>query len=540
MSVKTINKYIAVLASVALSSCIKNDIPYPYIEGVIQSIEVYDMIGEAKINTQTREVELTVGEDAMLNDLKITKLIANSEAEIIPDTSACINYKQFPHFSFTSLNDLPGNANTAMNFTKPVTFLLKTYQDYYWTVSVTQEIDRYIEIEHQVGEAEFDPQTRNAIVYIESGQSLKDVQILGMNLEGKSAEIVPDPTTIHDFTRPQKFRIFKHDTYIGDWIVDVQPTETLAATGDADVWATKATLTGGVKSGETPVVQYKKVADSDWMEASDITMNSSTSFTVQLSGLTDGTDYEWRVVVNGTPTASATFQTEKIVEVPYLNFDTWTQDEKKKNWYLGSVPNNYDDPNAYWATGNEGVTSTLAGSHEAITEPVSGSEAYKGQAAKMHSLTGVTLVGAAAGNLFIGKYKTNMTKPSSSVEFGRPFTGARPTKLRGYYKYTPKPITNDGTLPGNLKMDQCHIYIKLWDAKGNMFGYGEFVGANEVSSYTEFEFDINYTDKKAKPAMITIVATSSRYGGEFQGSKVIGQVGQGSTLWIDEFELLYD
>ena len=43
----------------------------------------------------------------------------------------------------------------------------------------------------------------------------------------------------------------------------------------------------------------------------------------------------------------------------------------------------------------------------------------------------------------------------------------------------------------------------------------------------------------AKPATITIVATSSHYGGDFSGSAVVGQVGNGSTLWIDEFELSY-
>ena len=33
-----------------LVSCIKNDIPYPYIEGVIQAIEVKGFVGDAKID----------------------------------------------------------------------------------------------------------------------------------------------------------------------------------------------------------------------------------------------------------------------------------------------------------------------------------------------------------------------------------------------------------------------------------------------------------------------------------------------------------
>ena len=51
---------------------------------------------------------------------------------------------------------------------------------------------------------------------------------------------------------------------------------------------------------------------------------------------------------------------------------------------------------------------------DATTVPVEGSEAHSGKAAKMTTVDGVMLVGAAAGNLFIGTYKTNMTNPSTS------------------------------------------------------------------------------------------------------------------------------
>ena len=176
--------------------------------------------------------------------------------------------------------------------------------------------------------------------------------------------------------------------------------------------------------------------------------------------------------------------------------------------------------------------------------PVEGSEAYKGKAAKMFTYGNIALVGAAAGNLFIGKYKTNAMAPATSPSFGRPYDGARPTKLSGYYKYSPKPITYQGhggiSIPGNLTTDQCHIYMYLWDAAGAEIAYGEFVGSEEVTEYTRFELELVYKNTKAKPAEIAIVATSSKYGGEFDGMYVVGQVGDGSTLWVDEFELSYD
>ena len=208
------------------------------------------------------------------------------------------------------------------------------------------------------------------------------------------------------------------------------------------------------------------------------------------------------------------FTTEDFQEVPNLNFDTWTQ--SGKNWYA-----NADAADSYWASGNSGVTSFLAGSRDPITVRVEGDEAYRGYAAKMSTITGVTLVTSAAGNLFIGTYKTNMT-------------------LSGYYKYEPHE-TNEGSVPSaeELPMDECNIYIRLWDADDNEIGFGEFVGKEEVTTYTRFEIDVKYSDETAKPAKMTIVATSSRYGGDFSGSKVVGRVGAGSTLWVDEFELTY-
>lgn len=538
--IKAILPLSGLIALAGLNSCIQNDIPYPYVESVIQEIAVYDMKGEPKIDTQNKTVEITVGEDARLNTLKVTKLTATSDAEIIPDSAVCERFNQFPNFSFESSDALPANANTNIDFTNPVRITLRTYQDYIWTITVKQEIERTIEVEHQVGNAQLDIQNRKAIIYIEEGQSLKNVHIKTLNLEGTKAEVLPDPSTVTDFSRSRTFRYFKDDEYIGAWTVDVQIATVLASAGEANAWATKAYVSGEMKSGATPIIEYKETGTSEWINLNQeqVTQTSSTSFQACLTGLNSGTTYEWRVSVDGTATDPKSFTTETIVEIPNMNFDTWTQEGK--NWYANSVADNYDDPSAWWATGNEGITSSLAGGHEATTQPVSGAEAYKGKAAKMRSITGVILVGAAAGNLFIGTYKTNMGNPAASVSFGRPYSGARPTKLKGYYKYNPMPITNDGTVPGNLQSDECHIYLRLWDSSNKEIAYGEFSSQEQINTYQPFEFDIEYSDLETKPSKIAIVSTSSRYGGEFSGAKVIGQVGNGSTLWVDEFELIYD
>lgn len=529
----------ALAAAVLPGSCIKNDIPYPYREGFISEIQVEDMQGEPVINRQERTVDITVGEEALLNELRITRLLTGNNATLTPQSKNFQDAGNFPKEAFQSAEALPEGANTVVDATTPFQILLTTYQEYLWTLRVTQNIERYVEAEKQMGQARMDLSTHSAIVYVEPGTDLRQINITRMKLEGANTTITPDPATVHDFTRPQRFVVTRGQKEISQWTVDVQYSEVVAQTGSVAVRARRATLQGGMKGGTTPGVQYRPQGSSTWitLPAAAVSITSAVSFSAKVTGLTDGTTYEWRVVVDGESSDVATFTTEKIQAIPNLNFDTWTQEGA--NWYANPVADNYSDPQAYWASGNEGVTSRLAGGKDATTSPVDGSDAYKGRAAKMVSLTEVPLVGAAAGNLFIGTYKTNVSSPKDSPQFGRPFTGARPDGLRGYYKYTGMPITS-GTKPGTLSKDECHIYMRLWDAQGNVLAYGEFVGTESVSQYKPFELRLTYTRDNVAPAKLTIVATSSHYGGDFEGAKVVGQVGAGSTLWVDEFEVIYD
>lgn len=539
MIMKALKYSFAFLLLLNMSSCIENDIPYPYIEGVIQEFQVEGMQGEAVFNNQARTIELTIGEDAFIDSLPVTKLIANTEASIYPDVAACIKPNGFPNFSFSSLSELPANANTAIDFTNPVRILLKTYQDYQWRVTVKQEIERVIEVENQSGTApSLDLYNHVAIIYVTEDADYRNIKIKKLNLEGSKTVLDPDPATVTDFTRPRVFKAYRNGRYICDWTVDVQKSSVAASVEKVNAWATKAYISGSFRAGTDISVEYRVKGNEEWtkLDNSAITETGSTSYSAELTGLQSGTDYEVRALAGGSEGDVCSFQTETIVTLPNMNFDTWTQ--SGKTWYPNPVADNYDDPQAYWATGNQGVTSV--GNRDSNVIPVEGTDAYKGKAVKMHTIEPMTLVGAAAGNIFIGKYKTNVGNPASSPSFGRPYSGARPTKLTGYYKYQSMPITNGGTVPGNLTTDQCHIYLRLWNDAGQEIAYGEFVGTETVTEYTKFELNLEYSDTQSKPAQITIVATSSRYGGEFQGMKVVGQVGSGSTLWVDEFELGYE
>lgn len=539
MLVKALKYSFISLLLLNMSSCIENDIPYPYIEGVIQEIQVEGMQGEAVFNNQARTIELTIGEDAFIDSLPITKLVANTESLIYPDTTVCIRFSSFPSFSFSSLDELPANANTAIDFTNPVSILLKTYQDYWWKVTVKQEIERTIEVENQSGMSPLlDLYNHIAIIYVNEDADYRNIKINKLNLEGSKTVLDPVVETVTDFTRPRVFKAYRNGRYICDWTVDVQKSSVPASVEKVNAWATKAYISGSFRAGTELSIEYREQGKEEWtaLGETSITTTGSRSYSATLTGLSDGTNYEVRALADGNSGEIFSFQTETIVTIPNMNFETWTQ--SGKTWYPNPVANNLDDAKAYWATGNEGVTIYK----ESSTVPVTGSDAYRGTSAKLYTYGDILIVGAAAGNLFIGTYKTSLGTPESSPSFGRPYSGARPTKLSGYYKYKSMPITYNGTVPGNLTNDECQIYFMLWDETGKQIAYGEFTGRETVTEYTKFEFNIDYSNTEAKPAKIAIVATSSKYGGEFDaaGKKVIGQVGDGSTLWVDEFELSYD
>lgn len=303
------------------------------------------------------------------------------------------------------------------------------------------------------------------------------------------------------------------------------------------VWGQFAYLSGACNLEEitSPVqFRYKKKADSEWITVDAVQEEGTKNYSAKVSPLDFGTEYEYYILCGDKTGETCSFTTETSVEIPNLNFNTWTLGKggilgNKDCWF----PNG-DKANSYWATGNDGVV-TLGSSNSIPVE-----DGRDGYSVKLSTIS-IAMVGYAAGNLFIGEYSTSMSDPASSVKFGRPYSGARPVKLSGWYKYSPgATMRTGGKIPADrtLTSDECEIYVKLW-AGETLIGEGSFVDNKNVSEYTKFECPINYVDPTKRPDKITIVATSSRYGGEFEGSKVVGQLAEGSTLWVDDFELSY-
>ena len=148
----------------------------------------------------------------------------------------------------------------------------------------------------------------------------------------------------------------------------------------------------------------------------------------------------------------------------------------------------------------------------------------------------------------------------AKINFGQPFV-SRPIALRGWFQYAPVNVTYVGeNLPVDAvvekdKPDVCAIYIAMskkqytvdntkmaetaidFENDANIIAYGEVPVSECVSTsgqWKEFTIDLEYkTQEKPDNMYIIVVASASKYGDYFTG-------GDGSILYVDDFELIYD
>lgn len=533
-----------------MASCaIENDIPYPIKEASIESIEVEGQRGAeenvftaATINKTARTATLYVNDSVDITKLKITRLKITADAELIPDSATCVNYAKFPNTGFASLDSIPTSSNTRMDFSSPVNFTLRTYQDYIWKVTVNQIVQRDIEVEGLV-KTVIDENSRNVIIYVGSDQDLTNLNVTKLNLGGEYGKVSPDPTSIKDYSSPIKFNVQRSwEEYSYEWTVFVYNDDSGSTGGSADVFpmTTKAILKGSIQSGKTPEIEYAKQSESTWnsVPSSDISV-SGTSFTATLSGLSASTTYKYRVSVDGTAGSEQTFTTVAAVALENGKLENWSQDGKVWN-------PNASDADPFWGTGNPGAANFIGN----LTEPTD--ESISGKAALLETKNAVIKLGA--GNLFTGDFQLDGL--NGLLHFGREFSSF-PTALRLYYKYTSTTINMIGDNVGDLasmkgEPDICHIYIALSDKSepyeirnnpnnrqlfnkddANIIAYGEFTSNQTTSSYKQIEIPLEYRYTNRTPKYIIIVASSSKYGDYYIG-------GVGSKLWLDEMELVYE
>lgn len=328
-----------------------------------------------------------------------------------------------------------------------------------------------------------------------------------------------------------------------------------------EIWTSKATLHGKVTGtlASTPKFQYRvKGAGSSWTTV-DADLTGST-FSKEITGLTPGTTYEYQAM-DGTQASTVTceFTTETTFQPENASFEA-VSDSSSIILIHGT------GQSTWWDTGNHGSFTM----NKNVTTPDTSVKHSGNQSLLLSSqFVGFGIIGKfAAGNLFAGKY-LDTEGADGILGWGRPCT-SRPKALKVYVRYEPAIVDNGGDYIANGATDQGIIYVAIGDWAGQeanggtwpfvvrtkkasslfstekgtysgdgIIAYGEKTfeeayndGGNMKELTINLDYD-NFGGNQRKPTSIIIVASASKYGDYFQG-------GDGSKMWLDDMELIYE
>ena len=337
---------------------------------------------------------------------------------------------------------------------------------------------------------------------------------------------------------------------------------------DIDSWAKFMFVKGEWISSVQPSqlrVQYRPSGSTQWTDftpsvSSQLVVDqSSKTFKAYICGLTASSAYDVRIVSADEETASVRSTTEAAEQLYNMNFDAWYQNGKV--WYPY-----YQDSSSprVWDSANKGTT--MAGDSNTVPGTASG-EYVKGKSVKMTTIwvnaLGITKL--AAGTVYTGRYNKTVGTTGADLDWGIDFT-SRPLGFRGYYRYDAKSInrTGDGYESYNGQSDLCQIQVVLQDAgqpyyvvqttyQGapingptldrnaycNLDNHSSVVArgirncGDTGGSFKQITLPITYRSTTRIPTHVIATFSSSYLGDYFTG-------GEGSIMWADEFELIYD
>lgn len=514
---------IALISVLALSSCIKNDLPYPRITQNILAIAAEGELKEAYIDSIAFEVTIYLEETTDIEDVKFI------EYKISPD----------------GVSD-PNLLEGSYNLSTPLFVTLSRFQNYTWEIKAVQDIERYFAVEGEIGESIVDAAAHRVIVNMPEGTDLKNLTLQRVKLgpEGittMSPDIKPGPL---DLSYPLRISVTYHGrTEI--WTIYAQITETIVSTSQVDAWSQVIWAYGEGPADAINGFEYRKTSDTDWIRIDDkYVTHAQGNFSCYIPHLEPLTEYAVRTFSDDNYGNEVRVTTQATADIPDGTFEQWSQTDKKM-WcpYL-------QGGEKFWDTGNSG-SMTLG---QNLTVPTDHTATGKGQAAmcqtKFVGIAGIGKLGT--GSIFTGDYvRTDGT--NGILAFGRQWN-LRPTKLRGYFQYQGVDINYTSAEFAGLKgqPDSCHIYVALTDWTApyeirtnpknrqlfdkdapSIIGYGELTYSGKMDAYQPFEIEIKYKDTSRVPSYLQITCAASKYGDYFTG-------GSGTILYVDEFSFDYD
>lgn len=544
------------LLALALSSCIKDDIPYPYIELYITSVEADGTI-KTTVDNPNRTVTLTLEEQTDIRNVNITDVTYTDGAKLT--------------------DEVVGQFDMRL----PLTTTLYQYQSYDWQIVATQEIERYFKVKYQLGSEVIDVDNKevtlnvNNTYYDPSAVEVTDMKLGAADITTYSPT-ASELTTFSSQSGGAGSRIVKVTSHGREesWYVTITPI-TPSVTLEVDICGTVAYLfaEGDTTDPSKCKLFYREADSSEWIEFAPDSASGGAIKGTLTGSLSANTTYEFYAECDGVSSLDVGITqatTDACTPLENGSFEDWSKDGVA--WY----PYLSDATTKYWGTGNPGST-TLGDSNNTTTYDTS-IVALGDRSARLESLNVMKL---AAGNIFTGSYgSTHGT--NGSIKLGQPFT-ERPIALKGYAKYNSEKVNIVGDVAKLAKdqWDQGIIYVALGTWKAEDYGvytdnvgetqymgdatspvavytkdestffrsttddviaYGELVfnyGDEYEDDLREFTITLNYNDLNGvrgtsrTPTHIIIVGSSSRYGDYFNG-------GVGSTLYLDGLELVYD
>ena len=545
-----------ILALVALTGCITNDIPYPVIVPNILSFTV-DGAEDVFIDNDSQTVTVRLAE--YVNPRKVTVRSVETDLEIAELSSGLIGE-----------HDL----------TTPLKFSVRTYDDYTWTLVAESNVKRYFTVEGQVGSSVIDAVNHRAVAMVGKNDDVSDVTVTSLKLgpEGLS-DYSLDMSRMKDFTHGISVDV----TAFGitdTWTLYVENAEVSVEIRNVNPWAREAYVTSAGVAGQENGFMYRAVGSDRWLEVdpSDITSDGGT-FVAHIKDLMPASDYEVYAFSGIEQTAVWEFTTEAAVRIPNGSFE-YASKVSGKDYYKFYDPSCGVEDGAYmfWGSGNgegeEGVSGSanmgIVITYIDTDEKVDGRQSVRAQTSQMAGIL-------AAGNLFTGQFAGLVGTSGGMVNFGRPWT-TRPKALKLYCKYETGKMDIIKGSPAGVTLtkedyDRAEIKFALgdWDyrryggtkespvhvnttdartfvdyntdastiANGNLIihhdGYilnGEAKVTSATDEWVEYTIPLNYRDIDRTPTHIIVSCAASQYGDYFTGCS-------SSKLWIDAVELIY-
>ena len=395
----------------------------------------------------------------------------------------------------------------------------------------------------------------------DTGVQARDHFILNIHAQEtgpSNINVTVDPTT-HEYS----------------YTFNVSTVPTNGATVQTGIWETAVYLRaenvnlGTGVSAEGIKFQYREAVaaqtkattdDEGWIDVE--TKEENGVYTALITNLTPGTEYESRLVndADAVIQEAQSFSTigEDEEEKPTLyngDFEFWSQSGQT---IYPDIQANAGNTTSFWNTSNPGTTQGIGAIGGALNPTTSITSPVQNGTYAAQLKSAYKIIAFAAASLYTGNFG-GLDGASANMEFGKPFTG-RPTALHGYYKYTPVVMNHVSRQPAGANlvegetMDRCAIFIalatKTFTFNNNnedsyidyandpaIIAYGELPSgaATTGDGFTEFTIPLTYKEESiaTQPTHIIIVCSASKYGDYMTG-------GEGSTLLVDNFSLVYD